>query len=152
MSGRSWDATGRINVLHRAPDATLDLLHRNGLREVALGIESGSERMLTRIDKRITPDMTAQVVRRLTERGINVKGYFILGFPTETREEIDDTVALVHDLWNVTDRLPGRFRASASSTAPTPAPRTGTGCWPPAATRRPAAQLHRRRPHRRRPR
>jgi len=30
-----WDATGRINVLDRATDDTLDLLAANGLREVA---------------------------------------------------------------------------------------------------------------------
>ncbi len=121
----AWDATGRINVLHRASDATLDMLARNGLREVALGIESGSERMLTAIDKRISPEMARSVVRRLTEHGINVKGYFILGFPTETREEIDATVRLVHELWEVTDRLPGRFRASAFEYRPYP----GTPDW-----------------------
>jgi anaerobic magnesium-protoporphyrin IX monomethyl ester cyclase len=121
----AWDATGRINVLHRASDATLDVLARNGLREVALGVESGSERMLTTIDKRITPEMARSVVRRLTERGINVKGYFILGFPTETREEIDATVGLVHQLWEVTDPLPGRFRASAFEYRPYP----GTPDW-----------------------
>jgi radical SAM superfamily enzyme YgiQ (UPF0313 family) len=121
----AWDATGRINVLHRASDATLDVLVRNGLREVALGIESGSERMLTYIDKRISPEMARSVVRRLTERGINVKGYFILGFPTETRDEIDATVRLVHDLWDATDALPGRFRASAFEYRPYP----GTPDW-----------------------
>lgn len=120
-----WDATGRINVLHRASDATLDTLARNGLREVALGIESGSERVLSLIDKRIDPGMTYTVVRRLTERGINVKGYFILGFPTETPDEIDTTVRLVHELWELTDRLPGRFRASAFEYRPYP----GTPDW-----------------------
>lgn len=120
-----WDATGRINVLHRAADATLDTLARNGLREVALGIESGSERMLTLIDKRINPDMTRTVVRRLVERGINVKGYFILGLPTETRDEIDTTVALVRELWEITDPLPGRFRASVFEYRPYP----GTPDW-----------------------
>jgi radical SAM superfamily enzyme YgiQ (UPF0313 family) len=93
-----WDATGRINVRNRASDATLDVLAGNGLREVALSIESGSERVLTLIDKRIDPGMTHAVVRRLTERGINVKGYFILGFPTETRDEIDTTVTLPEEL------------------------------------------------------
>ena len=121
----AWDATGRINVLHRASDRTLDVLARNGLREVALGIESGSQRMLTAIDKRITPDMARSVVRRLTERGINVKGYFILGLPTETSAEIDATVRLVHELWEVTDRLPGRFRASVFEYRPYP----GTPDW-----------------------
>jgi anaerobic magnesium-protoporphyrin IX monomethyl ester cyclase len=120
-----WDATGRINVLNRASDATLDVLARNGLREVALGIESGSERILTLIDKRINAGMAHAVVQRLTERGINVKGYFILGFPTETRDEIDTTVRLVHELWELTDPLPGRFRASAFEYRPYP----GTPDW-----------------------
>lgn len=121
----SWDATGRINVLNRATDATLDTLAANGLREVALGIESGSERMLAQIDKRIDPAMTRSVVQRLTQRGINVKGYFILGFPSETREEIDTTVRLVHGLWDLTDEMPGRFRASAFEYRPYP----GTPDW-----------------------
>lgn len=120
-----WDATGRINVLHRASDTVLDTLAANGLREVALGIESGSERMLTRIDKRIDPAMTRTVVRRLTERDINVKGYFILGLPTETEAEIAQTVRLVHDLWGLTDNQPGRFRASAFEYRPYP----GTPDW-----------------------
>lgn len=130
-----WDATGRINVLHRAADATLDTLARNGLREVALGIESGSERMLTLIDKRINPDMTRTVVRRLAERGINVKGYFILGLPTETREEINTTVAR----WcGSCGKSPIRYRGGSarrcSSTGPTPEHPTGIASWQPAAT------------------
>ncbi|WP_084612209.1 radical SAM protein [Thermocrispum municipale] len=120
-----WDATGRINVLNRASDAVLDTLAANGLREVALGIESGSERMLKLIDKRIDPSMTHSVVRRLTERGIGVKGYFILGFPTETEAEIDQTVRLVHELWEIADGQPGSFRASAFEYRPYP----GTPDW-----------------------
>lgn len=120
-----WDATGRINVLHRASDATLDLLAANGLREVALGVESGSERVLAYIDKRITPEMTLSVVRRLAERGIGVKGYFIFGFPGETREEMDATERLVHTCWEISDRAGGRFRASAFEFRPYP----GTPEW-----------------------
>lgn len=120
-----WDATGRINVLHRISDAALDVLAANGLREVALGIESGSARMLELIDKRIEPGMTHSVVRRLTERGIHVKGYFIVGLPTETAAEIDTTARLVRDLWQLTDPLPGRFRASVFEYRPYP----GTPDW-----------------------
>ncbi|MEV4642809.1 radical SAM protein [Actinoplanes sp. NPDC049548] len=120
-----WDATGRINVLNRLPDAALDTLVTNGLREVALGIESGNERMLQYIDKRINPAMIRDVVQRLGERGINVKGYFILGFPDETEAELNDTVTLVRELWDLTDRLPGRFRASVFEFRPYP----GTPEW-----------------------
>jgi anaerobic magnesium-protoporphyrin IX monomethyl ester cyclase len=120
-----WDATGRINVLNRLDDAALGTLAANGLREVALGIESGSQRMLTLIDKRITSGMTRDVVRRLTRHGIGVKGYFILGFPTETAEEIDATVTLIRDLRDITDPMPGWFRASAFEYRPYP----GTPDW-----------------------
>ena len=120
-----WDATGRINVLNRLSDATLATLAANGLREVALGIESGSQRMLTYIDKRITPDMARVVVQRLTRHGISVKGYFILGLPTETASEIDATVSLIRDLWDSTSAAPGRFRASVFEYRPYP----GTPDW-----------------------
>jgi anaerobic magnesium-protoporphyrin IX monomethyl ester cyclase len=128
-----WDATGRINILHRMSDDMLDLLKANGCREVALGIESGSERLLTYMGKRITPEMTRSVVRRLTERGISIKGYFILGFPTETREELHATVRQVDKLWGITDGQPGRFRASVFEFRPYP----GTPEWHPTHRKRP---------------
>lgn len=121
----AWDATGRINILYRADDQMLDAMAANGCREVALGIESGSERLLGYMGKRITPAMTTQVIGRLTERGISVKGYFILGFPTETREELDATVRHVHELWGIADGRPGRFRASVFEFRPYP----GTPEW-----------------------
>lgn len=120
-----WDATGRINILHRMSDDMLEVLKRNGCREVALGIESGSERLLSYMGKRITPEMTRSVVRRLTEHGISIKGYFILGFPTETRQELNDTVQLVHDLWDLAKGQSGDFRASVFEFRPYP----GTPEW-----------------------
>ena len=120
-----WDATGRINILHRAGDELLDELAANGLREVALGIESGSERLLKYMGKRITPDMTRSVVHRLVSRGISVKGYFILGFPTETRAELSATVRHVYDLWRIAESQPGSFRASVFEFRPYP----GTPEW-----------------------
>lgn len=120
-----WDATGRINVLHRLGDHELDRLHANGLREVALGIESGNPEMLEYIDKRITPEMVVSVVRRLAQRGINIKGYFIFGFPNETEAQIDQTETLVNTLWDMTDDLAGVFTASAFMFRPYP----GTPEW-----------------------
>lgn len=120
-----WDATGRINILSRAPESLLDLIQEAGCREVALGIESGSERMLAYIEKRITREMICTSIQRLTSRGINVKGYFILGFPTETQEDIDATERLIHDLWEIADQQPGSFRCSVFEFRPYP----GTPEW-----------------------
>ncbi|MFI5686804.1 B12-binding domain-containing radical SAM protein [Streptomyces sp. NPDC051636] len=120
-----WDATGRINVFHRLDDAMLVTLKANGLREVALGIESGSDRVLAGMDKRITAEMTEQVAARLLERGIGVKGYFILGYPGEEQEDLDATVRHIHNLWTIADRTLGRFRASVFEFRPYP----GTPIW-----------------------
>lgn len=120
-----WDATGRINILSRAPDSLIDLMQEAGCREVALGIESGSERMLAYIEKRITRDMIRTSVQRLTSRGINVKGYFILGFPTETLEDVEATERIIHELWELADQQPGSFRCSVFEFRPYP----GTPEW-----------------------
>ncbi len=120
-----WDATGRINILNRIPDSLLDLMRDAGCREIALGIESGSERLLGYIDKRIAPDMIRRAVQRVTHRGIHIKGYFILGFPTETQEDIQATEHLIHDLWEIADHEPGTFRCSVFEFRPYP----GTPEW-----------------------
>ncbi|MEU8758560.1 radical SAM protein [Streptomyces sp. NPDC048659] len=121
-----WDATGRINVFDRLDDAMLDTLKGNGLREVALGIESGSDRVLAGMDKRITAEMTEQVAARLLARGIGVKGYFILGYPGEEQEDLDATVRHIHNLWAIADRhAASRFRASVFEFRPYP----GTPIW-----------------------
>ena len=120
-----WDATGRINILSKAPDSLLDLMCQTGCREVALGIESGSERLLRYMGKHITPDMTKTAVKALTSRGINVKGYFILGFPTETEADLEETVHLIHELWSIGESGSGTFRCSVFEFRPYP----GTPEW-----------------------
>ncbi|MFE6018668.1 B12-binding domain-containing radical SAM protein [Streptomyces sp. NPDC056441] len=120
-----WDATGRINVLNRLDDHELDRLVQNGLREVALGIESGSDRILKAMDKRIDAEMTERVARRLVEHGIGVKGYFILGFPGESHDDIEATVRHIRSLWAIADSNPGDVRASVFEFRPYP----GTPVW-----------------------
>ena len=120
-----WDATGRINVLANAEDSLLTLVQQAGCREVALGIESGSAKILKYIDKHIQPEMTYRAVEALTSRGINVKGYFILGFPGEREEDMDATIGMIHKLWESTENSAGRFRCSVFEFRPYP----GTPEW-----------------------
>lgn len=121
----TWDATGRINVLTRANSSMLELMVASGCREVALGIESGSERLLNYMGKKITPEMTKESVTKLLDHGISVKGYYIFGYPTETQAELESSVAQIHELWTIADGRPGDFRASAFEFRPYP----GTREW-----------------------
>ncbi len=120
-----WDATGRINILASAPDELIDLMRSSGCHEIALGIETGSDRLLRHIDKKITIAQVETVVVRLCSAGINIKGYFILGLPTETREEHYATVALIDRLREMTETTPGHFRCGAFEYRPYP----GTPDW-----------------------
>jgi len=120
-----WDATGRINVLAKADDTLLSLVSDSGCREIALGIESGSAKILSYIDKHIRPEMTFKAVSALTDRGINVKGYFILGFPGEGEADMNATIEMIHKLWDSTEKSPGTFRCSVFEFRPYP----GTPEW-----------------------
>jgi radical SAM superfamily enzyme YgiQ (UPF0313 family) len=115
-----WDATGRINVLAKADDSLLKLIKKSGCREIALGIESGSNRILGYIDKHINREMALKAVKSLTTWGIHVKGYFILGFPTETESDMAATIDLINQLWDSTKNNPGRFRCSVFEFRPYP--------------------------------
>ena len=91
----------------------------------------GSERLLSYMGKNITPEMTKRAVQVLTSRGINVKGYFILGFPTETLAELQESIDLLRELWEIADANPGTFRCSASEFRPYPGTlQSGNGSSP----------------------
>lgn len=75
------------------------LLKKAGfLPSVAVGIESGSERILKMIKKNLSKQIIKEkieLMRRLKFRPI---GYFILGFPSETKEEMYETLRFASEL------------------------------------------------------
>ncbi|MEV6959409.1 hypothetical protein AB0M97_09430 [Streptomyces sp. NPDC051207] len=73
------------------------------------------------MDKRIDAEMTERVARRLVAHGIGVKGYFILGFPGETKQDLEATVRHIRNLWAISDQHPGDIRASVFEFRPYPA-------------------------------
>ena len=50
------------------------------------------ERILNLIKKRLDKELIRKVVRWVKESGIDGVGFFMVGLPTETREEIMETV------------------------------------------------------------
>jgi len=62
-----------------------------GLREVLLGIESGSAKILKLIGKGVTPDMHEKAIKFLHECGIKVKAACIVGLPGESIETLAES-------------------------------------------------------------
>jgi radical SAM superfamily enzyme YgiQ (UPF0313 family) len=74
----------------------LDLaaLERHGLRAVQPGIESGSPRIIEMIKKGESIEQFLEANRRLGETAIRPTYNFMMGYPTETREDLEATVDL----------------------------------------------------------
>jgi radical SAM PhpK family P-methyltransferase len=72
-------------------DEAIDLAAESGCRGVFLGIESGSPRILENMHKAATIEKYEQGIRRLRERKILTFASFIVGFPGETEETVQET-------------------------------------------------------------
>ncbi|MBU1864494.1 MAG: B12-binding domain-containing radical SAM protein [Candidatus Omnitrophica bacterium] len=76
----------------------LSLLKEAGLRQVDLGIESGSSKSLQKLKKNITRDQIVVSVKLLKRAGIQISGFFMIGIPGETEEDVAETISLVKEL------------------------------------------------------
>jgi radical SAM superfamily enzyme YgiQ (UPF0313 family) len=63
-----------------------------GVYYTGIGIESGNNRVLRRIKKNLNLQNAKKAIKTLARHGIMTNGFFIFGLPTETREEMRDTV------------------------------------------------------------
>jgi anaerobic magnesium-protoporphyrin IX monomethyl ester cyclase len=75
--------------------AAVEALAQAGCREVWLGAESGSQRILDAMDKGIRVEQIPVVRQRLKEAGIATGFFLQLGYPGETFEDILATAELV---------------------------------------------------------
>jgi len=71
--------------------ADYELMYRAGCRVVSLGIETADPQMSKKILKNIDIDSLPAEIEMLQEMGFWVFGYFIFGFPDETREQLKNT-------------------------------------------------------------
>ncbi len=79
----------------RANHMTLELaqtLSRAGCWQISIGVESGVPKIIERIKKDITLEQVRNAVRYAHAANMTVRAYFMLGFPFETREDIEKTI------------------------------------------------------------
>lgn len=90
----------------------IQLLKNCNCKELFVGIESGSNTIRKRINKLGDISSVISVIRELLIHGIDVKGYFMYGFPDETQEDMEETYKLVCELRNISEKCEGTFRPS----------------------------------------
>ncbi|MFH1317007.1 MAG: radical SAM protein [Candidatus Woesearchaeota archaeon] len=90
-----WGLLGtRIDTIERMSDELLNQLINAGCINIDIGIESGSERILQLMKKDITIPKIIEVNKRLAKYKIISKYTFIVGFPTETKKDLNESINL----------------------------------------------------------
>ena len=69
-----------------------------GCVKASLGLESGSNTMLTYMNKQTTTQELRDGIKNLQENGIYCFGTFLIGFPGETKETVMETIEFVKEL------------------------------------------------------
>lgn len=85
----------RLNSLDRE---MLLRMKETGVYAFTVGIESGSDRILMAMKKGLTTDLIHRQVSLIAECGLEPSGFFILGFPDETRGDIESTLRFSRSL------------------------------------------------------
>ena len=78
----------------------ISLLSEAGTFRVCVAPETASKRLQKQIQKNVDLDRLEQVIEWLDEKDIIASGFFMLGFPSETEEEMDATIK-----WALNSRL-----------------------------------------------
>jgi len=89
--------TGRVNE-KLVTKEYLDLAYKAGVWNIFYGVESGSQYMLNRMKKHITVEEIKRAVRMTHEAHITTICSFIVGLPGESRQTLDETNRLIHEI------------------------------------------------------
>lgn len=87
-----WQIRSRIDFAYE--NINFETLYNSGLREIRLGLESGSSRVRTsmkKFSKEIDNNYVEKLVKKFNDAKISVHFPMIIGFPTETYAERQET-------------------------------------------------------------
>jgi len=110
--GVTWSCSTRTDVIE---PQLLRRMARAGCVEIYYGIETGSQAMQARIDKNLDLDRARGIVAATAAADIRPVTGFIVGYPDETAESFDATIARFFDFLEV-----GGYRAHLFSLCPFP--------------------------------
>ena len=90
----TWSSFARASSL--TPEL-VRLMKLSGCEFVDLGLESGSQKILDNMDKRLRVDQSIDAIKMLGDHGIYGRGSFIIGYPGETAETFSETVEFINN-------------------------------------------------------
>jgi len=108
-----WDCPVGVRLDSLYPEL-LQIMEKSGCESMAVGIETGSARMQKLIRKKVTVETIKERAFMIAGCSrIEIVGYFMIGFPDETEEEVFETINLATSLplvranFNIVIPIPG---------------------------------------------
>lgn len=94
----TWQADIRIDAFLNYEEELLFLLKKSGCIKLTFGVESGSNKILTLIDKDINTEDIINAHLKVQKIGFKVNYHFMIGFPEETKDDMKKTIELMYYL------------------------------------------------------
>jgi len=91
----AWTCESRVDTVDKD---MLKHMKEAGCWQISYGVETGTQRLLDLIQKGITLEKVRQTFKITKQVGINIRAFFMLGLPTETREESLETIRFAKEL------------------------------------------------------
>lgn len=84
--------------LNQLDEQILHMMKDTGAYAFTVGIESGSQRILNAMNKSLTLDLIEEKVNLINSAGLEPSGFFIIGYPGETIDDIEATIRFAKKL------------------------------------------------------
>lgn len=81
-----------ITRADRLDERSVGLLRRSGCFRVWIGAESGSQKVLDAMDRRVKVDRVRDMIQLSKKHGIETGTFIMIGYPGETEADIDATI------------------------------------------------------------
>lgn len=82
-----------ISRADRMNPEVIGLLKRAGCFRVWIGAESGSQKIIDAMDRRVSVDQVRDMIKETRKQGIEAGTFIMLGYPGETEEDIEETIS-----------------------------------------------------------
>jgi radical SAM superfamily enzyme YgiQ (UPF0313 family) len=92
-----WDGYLRLDK-HVCDNENTLLWRRGGFYRARIGVESGSQRVLSLMNKKITVKQIKTALSTLAYAGIKTTTYWIIGYPGETEADFQQTLELIEEV------------------------------------------------------
>jgi radical SAM superfamily enzyme YgiQ (UPF0313 family) len=93
-----WWCEGRVDIMSRYSDATMEAIKRAGCARIFVGAESGSNWALQEMQKGITVEQTELMAHRTRQFGIIPEFSFVVGNPRDPELDTKETLRFIRKL------------------------------------------------------